>query len=236
MVGRPRTVVAEDRGAGSREALRARVQYETEGLREADIADTPLAQLSRWLQQAAAAGVAEPNAMSLATSGPDGPQVRVVLAKDLVGSGITFFTNLESAKAQDLAADPRAAAVFAWLPLHRQVRFRGPVVELSRAESGAYFATRPRGSQIGAWASPQSHAITSRDELSHQVTEIERRFADDSEIPLPDHWGGYRIAPVAVEFWQGQPSRLHDRLRFDARSDNAQLDDPNGWTLTRLAP
>lgn len=229
-------MVAEDRDAGPPSVLRARVQYETEGLRESDVADTPLAQLSRWFQQAAAAGVAEPNAMSLATSGPDGPQVRVVLAKDLLGSGITFFTNLESAKARDLAANPQAAAVFAWLPLHRQVRFRGPVVELSRAESGAYFATRPRGSQIGAWASPQSHSITSRADLQAQVAQIEQRFPNDSEIPLPDHWGGYRIVPVAMEFWQGQPSRLHDRLRFDARTDDAKLDEPSDWTLSRLAP
>ncbi|MCH9801313.1 MAG: pyridoxamine 5'-phosphate oxidase [Actinomycetia bacterium] len=229
-------MVAEDRGASSSATLRARVQYETEGLRESEIADTPLAQLSRWLQQAASAGVAEPNAMSFATCGPDGPQVRIVLAKDLLGSGITFFTNLESAKARDLDESPRAAAVFAWLPLHRQVRFRGPVVELSRAESGAYFATRPRGSQIGAWASPQSHPIATREELLAQVAEIERRFPEESEIPLPDHWGGYRILPIAMEFWQGQPSRLHDRLRFDACVDDAQLDDPSGWTLTRLAP
>ena len=149
-------MVTGDRDFGAQEALRARAEYETEGLGPDDVADNPLAQLSQWLQQAAAAGVSEPNAMSLATSGPDGPQVRVVLAKDLLASGITFFTNLESVKARDLAADPRAAAVFAWLPLHRQVRFRGPVLELSRAESAAYFATRPRGSQIGAWASPQS--------------------------------------------------------------------------------
>ncbi|MAT60561.1 MAG: pyridoxamine 5'-phosphate oxidase [Micrococcales bacterium] len=215
---------------------RARVDYAVPGLAEADVADTPLSQFSKWLAEAQAAEVPEPNAMSLATCGPDGPQVRVVLAKDVDPYGVTFYTNLDSVKAQDLAQDSRAAAVFAWLAQYRQVRVRGPVVPLGRQVAASYFATRPRGAQIGAWASPQSQVIASREDLVERITEAEQRFPEDVPVPLPERWGGYRIKPTVVEFWQGQPSRLHDRIRFESLQAEARLDDASAWGLERLAP
>jgi pyridoxamine 5'-phosphate oxidase len=216
--------------------MQARVQYEVPGLEEDDLAPSPLEQFSDWFAAAVAAGIPEPNAVSLATCGPDGPQVRVLLAKEVAADGLRFFTNLTSAKAQELQRDPRASALFAWIPMHRQIRFSGTTEPLPREECAEYFATRPRGAQIGAWASRQSQVIASRDELRTRAAEFETRFGDRGQIPLPDHWGGYLLRPDSVEFWQGQPSRLHDRLRFRAASPGAALDDPHGWSLQRLAP
>jgi pyridoxamine 5'-phosphate oxidase len=186
-------------------------------------------QLRSWFDDAAASGlVGEANAIQLATVTPEArPAVRTVLVKGLDERGIVFYTNQESAKARDLADRPYAAAVFAWLPLERQVRLAGPVEAVTRAETEAYFAGRPRGSQIGAWASPQSDVVASRAELEEKVREIEERFAG-ADVPAPPFWGGYRISPDVVEFWQGRTDRMHDRMRYRRAED--------GWAIERLAP
>lgn len=185
--------------------------------------------LQAWFDDAVATdSIVEPNAVQLATVDAAGrPSVRTVLVKALDAQGIVFYTNYESAKAHDLAESPYAAAVFAWLPLERQVRLSGPVARVSRAETEAYFASRPRGSQVGAWASPQSTVIGSRAELEAQVAGIEARF-DGVDVPAPPNWGGYRLRPEVVEFWQGRHDRLHDRLRYRL-ADSA-------WVVERLAP
>ena len=170
----------------------------------------------------------EPNAMALATATPDGrPSVRIVLLKGLDDTGLTFFTNYESRKGQELAANPRAAAVLLWHPLQRQVRVEGPVTTIDDADSDAYFASRPRGSQIGAVASPQSRRIAGRDVLEDRVAEVEQ-FFDGTDVVRPPVWGGYRLGLESIEFWQGRENRLHDRLRFVRRED--------GWVRERLAP
>ena len=222
--------------AVSRQAMQARVVYEVPGLHESELAAEPLTQFARWFGDAEAAGVPEPNAMSLATSGPDGPSVRVVLAKEVAADGIRFFTNLGSRKARDIEFDPRAAVVFAWIAQHRQVRFTGTVELLGRDECEVYFRTRPRGAQIGAWASRQSAVLDSRDDLAQRAAAVASTHPEGAPVPLPDHWGGYLIRPTEVEFWQGQPSRLHDRLRFRAIDPGARLDDPRAWQVERLFP
>lgn len=207
-----------------------RVQYETAGLDRGDLDDDPVVQWQRWYGVAERAGVAEANAMALATLGSDDmPDVRMVLARGFDGSGLTFFTNLESSKSHQLGQHPYAAAVFHWEPLHRQVRVRGPVVPLDDAASDAYFATRPRPSQLGAWASPQSEPIESRDALDALVAEVEERF-DGEAVPRPPFWGGWRLVPMSFEFWQGRARRLHDRFRY------SRADDEIAWVIERLAP
>lgn len=205
-----------------------RIQYETAGLDVDDLDADPLAQWQRWHDEAYAAGVAEPNAMTLATTGDDGPDARVLLVRGADHRGLTFFTNYTSPKSAHLETLPRAAGVFAWLDLHRQVRVAGRVERIAEHESDDYFASRPRASRIGAWASPQSRAIGGRDELEALVAEIEERFAG-VDVPRPPHWGGWRLIPDRWEFWQGRPNRLHDRLRYDRTSDG-------GWVTSRLAP
>lgn len=212
-----------------------RVNYEVPGLADDEVADTPLAQFGRWLDDAVAAGVKEPNAMSLATCGPAGPAVRVVLAKAVDEAGVTFYTNLQSDKATEIRHDPRVALCFAWLPLHRQVRITGTAAEVPRAVVDEYFRSRPRGARIGAWASPQSQQIDGRDDLLRRVAAATDRWAVDP-VPTPPHWGGFRVTPERIEFWQGQPSRLHDRLRFEAVTAPAPLTDPAAWRIVRLAP
>jgi pyridoxamine 5'-phosphate oxidase len=203
--------------------------YERAALDESTIAPTWLEQLRSWFDDAVQlAGSPEPNAMQVATVDDAGrPTVRTVLAKAIDERGVTFYTNYGSVKARDLDARPYAAAQFVWLAHERQVRLSGPVQRVSAAETEAYFHSRPRGSQLGAWASPQSQVIASRAVLERAYAEAERRFAD-GEVPVPDHWGGYLLTPDSVEFWQGRPDRLHDRLRF-RRSGGT-------WTLERLAP
>lgn len=208
-----------------------RRRYARDQLGEQTVAATWLAQFRAWFDAAVAdPAIVEPNAMALATADAQGrPAVRTVLAKGISERGIVFYTNYASAKAADLATNPHAAVVFAWLAHERQVRLSGPVRQVRRAETEAYFASRPRESQLGAWASPQSQVVASRAELDAALREVEQRFADQP-IPAPPGWGGYLIEPLAVEFWQGRPGRLHDRIRFRRPSADA------GWIRERLAP
>ena len=208
---------------------RLRREYGAAGLSESDAGDDPHALLARWLDDAVAAGVVEPNAMALGTVGADGrPSVRVVLLKGLDERGLVFFTGYESRKSRDLAVESWAAATMLWYAIGRQVRVEGPVQRVDAAESDAYFATRPRDSQLGAWASPQSQVVPDRADLERRLGEAETRFADQQQVPRPPDWGGWRLTPQVVEFWQGRDGRLHDRLRYD-RVDA-------GWERVRLAP
>ena len=205
-----------------------RQEYTQAGLLEGDVAAHPLNQLEIWLHQAQTAGVLEPNAMTLASATTDGvPSARVVLLKGLDEHGIVFYTNYESHKAREIEANPRVAATLVWLDLERQVCISGEVTRVSREESEAYFATRPRGSQLGAWASAQSSGVKDRATLEAQLAEVEARFLG-RDVPTPEHWGGYRIAPRTVELWQGRPNRLHDRLCY-TRVEGT-------WRVDRLSP
>ena len=207
---------------------RMRTEYASSGLDEESAGDDPLALFKRWLEEAVGAGVHEPNAMALATATTDGrPSVRIVLLKGLDAGGLTFFTGYESRKGAELAANPRAAATMLWHPLQRQVRVEGAVTRLDDDESDAYFDLRPRGSQIGAVASPQSRVIASREVLEQRITEVEQVF-EGHDVMRPPVWGGYRLAMDTVEFWQGRENRLHDRLRFTRQGED--------WRRDRLAP
>ena len=205
-----------------------REEYSREALAEADVDADPVVQFGRWFEQATQAGLLEPSAMALATAAPDGrPSARMVLLRGFDRRGFCFYTNYESRKAAELAANPRAALVFWWDALERQVRIEGRVEPTSRAESEAYFASRPPGSQLSAAASPQSRVIGSRAVLERRVAELATGH-QEGELPLPDFWGGFRLVHEVVEFWQGRPNRLHDRLRYRRAGD--------GWKIERLAP
>lgn len=207
-----------------------RVGYPTGELDIDDLASTWYDQLVCWLNDATAAGLAESNAMVLATADADGlPSSRTVLAKGLDPRGVVFFTNFTSRKMHDLNATRFASATFPWIGQQRQVHLRGPIEVIDPVESEAYWRTRPRGAQLGAWASPQSTVVQNRRALDVALEQVARRFADAERVPLPPHWGGVRIKPVSVEFWQGRPNRLHDRLRYSSRDDGE-------WTVQRLAP
>lgn len=210
------------------ELAKRRFEYETAGLDVGDVDHDPIAQWQRWFGEASAAGCVEPNAFVLSTVDREGwPQSRYLLLRGADADGFVFFTNYESAKSADLAAEGRAAMLFSWLQLHRQVRVVGTVERVTEAESDEYFASRPRGSQVGAWSSPQSQPIPDRAWLEARVEQMTATFGD-GPVPRPAFWGGWRLRPVSIEFWQGRPSRLHDRLRFTRGDD--------GWALGRLAP
>lgn len=204
-----------------------RREYEATGFDESEAAADPFTQFAQWLSAAVEAAIPEPNAMVLSTVGDDGPSARTVLLKGLDERGFAFFTNRSSRKGQQLAARPVAALVFPWIAIRRQVTARGAVTMLDDAASDAYFAARPRGAQLAAWASLQSQPLADRATLDAAVADVERRFGGGT-IPRPPHWGGYRLEPVEVEFWQGRADRSHDRLRYDRAED--------GWTRTRLWP
>ena len=206
-----------------------RRDYAARVLTEEDVLADPIAQFRRWFADAERAGIHEPNAMTLATVGADGqPSARVVLLKALDQRGLAFFTNLASRKSRELDADARAALVFWWGHLARQVRFEGVVERVADAEADAYFASRPRGSQIGAWASAQSSVIPDRQTLEEAARSHDQRFGD-GEVPRPEFWGGFRLVPARVEFWQGRSDRLHDRLRYTRAA-------AGDWRIERLAP
>lgn len=219
----------------------ARRVYDAPGL-VADLPAAPLPLLADWYAAAVAdERVAEAAATVLATVDADGhPDARTVLLKGLDARGAELYTNLGSTKAAQLAATGWASLVLLWHPMYRQVRLRGPVEQVTREESAAYFATRPRGSQVASRASRQSQPLTTRAELVEMVEVEEARWPDTgspTDVPLPDYWGGYRVRPVEVEFWVGQPSRLHDRVRYSCNgSEPAPLDDPDAWTQVRLQP
>lgn len=217
-----------DRLRGSRLSIAGlRENYSQDELLEAEVPRDPLLLFQRWFQEAEQTGIQEVNAMSLATATLSGsPSLRTVLLKG-VDTGFLFYTNYNSQKGQELSANPQAALCFHWKELERQIRISGRVEKVSREESAGYFHSRPKGSQLGAWASPQSSVITDRHELETRFADVEKTY-DGQEIPLPDSWGGYRLIPDTIEFWQGRPNRLHDRLQY-AHHENL-------WTLRRLAP
>jgi len=198
-------------------------------LREQDVDPDPIRQFERWFGEACQCAALEPNVMTLATATPDGcPSARLVLLRGISERGFTFFTNYESRKARELDANPRAALVFFWRELERQVRIEGSVERTSDDESDRYFHSRPQGARISAWASPQSEVVVSREALLEWSREFEIRFGDGL-VPRPANWGGYRVVPASIEFWQGGANRLHDRLRYVRR-------DEGGWRIERLAP
>lgn len=206
-----------------------RREYSQHALDIDEVADEPIDQFQQWFDEALDTDIHEPNAMTLATATPDGsPSARIVLLKGVDERGFTFYTNYRSQKGRELSHNPQAALTFLWKPLERQVRIEGEVHPVPEEESDAYFARRPRGSQLGAWASPQSRVVASRDELHDRMEAVRDEYAEAETIPRPPHWGGFRLAPSRVEFWQGRPNRLHDRIRY-RRADG-------GWTRERLAP
>ncbi|MFI5356878.1 MAG: pyridoxamine 5'-phosphate oxidase [Opitutales bacterium] len=209
------------------EAMRR--NYAARALDRADLQADPFAQFDHWMREAIETQVLEPNAMALATADATGrPNLRTVLLKHFDERGLVFYTNYESAKAHDLAANPRVALLFSWLPLERQVVVTGSAAKISAVESLHYFLSRPRDSQIGAWASRQSEVITTRSLLETKFAEMKAKFLR-GDIPLPDHWGGYRVVPASFEFWQGRPSRMHDRFMYRRQADGS-------WEIARLMP
>ncbi|KXU37887.1 pyridoxamine 5'-phosphate oxidase [Cephaloticoccus primus] len=206
-----------------------RQEYSLAGLHEADLAEDPFRQFDKWFGEAQAAQILEPNAMTLATASRTGrPSARIVLLKNVDARGFVFYTNFESQKGRELAENPQATLLFAWLPMERQIIISGAVAPVSREEALAYFQSRPHASQLGAWASHQSSPIPSRETLEERFRALEAQYAG-RPVPLPPYWGGYRLTPETVEFWQGRPSRLHDRLRY-RRAEN------RAWLVERLSP
>ncbi|MBW4511904.1 MAG: pyridoxamine 5'-phosphate oxidase [Scytonematopsis contorta HA4267-MV1] len=206
-----------------------RKDYTLQGLSETDIDPNPFIQFRKWFDQACSAKLPEPNAMTLSTATPDGkPSARMVLLKDFDARGFVFFTNYNSQKGQELAENPQAAIVFWWAELERQVRISGHVEKVSENESDKYFYSRPFNSRLGAWVSNQSEIISSRDILEQSMEELQKKY-QNQDVKRPPHWGGLRVIPMEIEFWQGRPSRLHDRLRYTCTDNNT-------WKIERLSP
>ena len=211
-------------------ATHARKEYDRGSLDEATVERDPIMQFAAWYDAAVATGIPEPEAMTLATAtGAGRPSARIVLLRSFDARGFCFFTNYDSRKGRELTDNPHAAITFHWAELERQVRIEGRVERTTAAESDAYFQSRPSGSRIGAWSSPQSRVIPDRATLEALVARYAAEHPDENAIPRPPHWGGFRLVPERIEFWQGRPSRLHDRLRFVRRADGS-------WQLDRLAP
>ncbi|MER5865802.1 pyridoxamine 5'-phosphate oxidase [Kitasatospora sp. NPDC002040] len=206
-----------------------RRHYQHEGLAEKQLAAEPVAQFTEWFHQAVDAGVTEPNAMVLGTADAQGrPSSRTVLLKGYDRRGFVFFTNYGSRKGSELSVNPWASLLFPWISISRQVVIAGRVEKVGRDETAAYFRTRPHGSQLGAWASEQSSPVSAREVLEQRYAELERRYPEGEGVPVPPFWGGYRVVPETVEFWQGRENRLHDRLRYVAEA--------GGWRVERLCP
>ena len=206
-----------------------RQNYTLLGLNETEVDPNPVKQFALWFQQAVDAQLLEPNAMTLATVDANSqPSARIVLLKNFDERGFVFFTNYDSLKGRQLAENPQAALVFWWGELERQVRIEGSVEKVSDSESDSYFYSRPQGSQLGAWASPQSQLIDSREALDHKLGQLQKQY-QEQKIPRPSHWGGFRVIPRVIEFWQGRPNRLHDRICY-------RFIEENTWSLKRLAP
>ena len=207
-----------------------RENYDLDKLERNDLADNPFDQFEKWFNFALSKNITEPNAMTLATATPDGkPSARIVLLKGFDENGFVFYTNYDSHKGQQIQANPYAALVFCWLDLHKQIRIEGSIKKLTPEQSTAYFQSRPKDSQIGAWASPQSQVIPTRDILETNTKNLENQYADSEELPRPPHWGGFLLQPTLIEFWQGRPSRLHDRFQYSLTPDKT-------WQIQRLAP
>ena len=214
--------------AAKRSIAEMRRDYSLAGLRRADLAANPIAQINQWFEQALKFGIREPNAMTLATADRRGrPSARIVLLKGVSEKGFTFFTNYQGRKGHELAANPHASLVLFWPELERQICIAGSVTKVSRAESKTYFESRPRGSRLSAWVSSQSEAVADRSVLERKLAVLEAKYPGE-QVPLPPYWGGFRLAPVRVEFWQGRPNRLHDRFQY--------LKVRRGWRLERLSP
>ena len=214
--------------AAKRSIAEMRRDYTLAGLRRADLAADPITQFNKWFEHALKAGLREPNAMTLATADRRGrPSARIVLLKGISEKGFTFFTNYESRKGHELAANPHASLVLFWPELERQVCIAGSVTNVSRAESKAYFDSRPKGSRLSAWVSSQTEAVADRSALERKLAALETKYPGE-QVPLPPYWGGFRLAPARVEFWQGRPDRLHDRFQY--------LKQTRGWRLERLSP
>jgi pyridoxamine 5'-phosphate oxidase len=223
-----------------RDLAGARREYAVGGLHESDLAAEPIAMFRRWLHDATVAGLHEPNAMVVGSAAPDGsPSMRLVLLKGLDRRGFVFFTNYASRKGRELDENPACALLFPWHDLERQVRVEGVASRLTEAENAAYFATRPRASQLGAWASPQSAVVASREDLDRRYADALARFGE-GDVTLPPEWGGYLVAPQVVEFWQGRRGRMHDRLRYVRVPTGPAAGDGStpgeGWRTERLAP
>lgn len=207
-----------------------RANYLAATLSTKDVDKNPFAQFKKWIDEALKADLHQPNTMTLATASKDGkPSARIVLLKDFDEAGFVFYTNFQSKKGQELLENPQAALVFLWLELQRQLRIEGHVEKVSTEKARNYFRSRPKDSQISAYASPQSDVVENRGVLEENVKALEEKYADQAELPLPDFWGGFRIVPTFIEFWQGRPSRLHDRIAYQKQEDGS-------WKIERLAP
>lgn len=221
-----------DADANAIDLAALREDYTRGGLSEEDLAEDPFTMFDRWMTQAVEAGVHEPNALVVSTVSASGlPSSRMVLLKGVSPGGFVFFTNLGSRKGQELEQNPACALLFPWHPLERQIRIEGRAQLLPRSEVDDYFAVRPRGSRVGAWASPQSQVVQGRAELDDRYAQMVERFGEDGPVPVPEHWGGFLVVPESIEFWQGRPGRMHDRLVYRRSGDHGE-----DWRTERLAP